>query len=164
MSVDQNHSCKAIMDEFCPPSLQFRALGKVSHARWLTLAIHINFLYRIYTNQCEDIVHLATFVVTIYSYLWPFSFIQSSVCNFDWFFLALKMTKNYFDILWHIFWFNMQMIKKLSLSRGNKYNVPWPWISPSFLYHSPSTPISPSESPPSPHPLPPYPHLLPPIP
>ena len=73
MSVDQNllyRSCRAIMDGFCPPSLQFRALGKVSHARWLTLAIRINFLYMSCINPSEEIVHLATFVVTIYSYLW----------------------------------------------------------------------------------------------
>ena len=73
MSVDQNllyRSCKAIINGFCPPSLARRKIAKVSHARWLTTAIRINFLYMSMTSPSPEIVRLATFVVTVYATLW----------------------------------------------------------------------------------------------
>ena len=73
MSVDQNilyRSCHAIIEGVCPLSLAQRALGHVCHARWLTLAIRINFLYMTFGEPSVELFRLANFVVTVYSYLW----------------------------------------------------------------------------------------------
>ena len=76
MSVDQNllyRSCRAIIDGKCPPDLAQRALGHVSHARWLTLALRVNFLYMTFTSPSFEVYRLAFFVINVYivySALW----------------------------------------------------------------------------------------------
>ena len=73
MSWDQTllyRSCRAIIDGVCPPWLARRKVGGVSHARWLTTAIRINFLYMSMTSPSPEITRLATFVVTVYACLW----------------------------------------------------------------------------------------------
>ena len=73
MSWDQTllyRSCRAIIDGVCPPWLARRKVGGVSHARWLTTAIRINFLYMSMTSPTPEVTRLATFVVTIYACLW----------------------------------------------------------------------------------------------
>ena len=73
MSTDQNllyRSCQAIISGICPPSLAKRKIGGICHARWLTLAIRINFLYMSMPIPSPALFRLATFVVTVYSYLW----------------------------------------------------------------------------------------------
>ena len=73
MSVDQNilyRSCRAIIDGVCPPDLAKRTLGPVFHARWITLALRINFLYMSVATPSEELYRLTWFVINIYAYLW----------------------------------------------------------------------------------------------
>ena len=73
MSWDQNllyRSCRAIIDGVCPPWLARRKIGGVCHARWLTTAIRINFLYMSMARPSAEVTRLATFVVTVYACLW----------------------------------------------------------------------------------------------
>ena len=73
MSVDQKllyRSCRAIIDGVCPPDLAKRTLGPVFHARWLTLALRINFLYMSTESPSEELYRLTFFVVTVYCALW----------------------------------------------------------------------------------------------
>ena len=73
MSTDQwllYHSCKAIINGKCPAWLAKRKVGGVSHARWLTTAVRINFVYMSMSEPSEAITRLATFVVTGYAKWW----------------------------------------------------------------------------------------------
>ena len=73
MSTDQNllyQSCKAIINGSCPPALAKRTIGPVSHARWLTLAVRINFLYMSMPVSSPAVTRMATFVITVYAKLW----------------------------------------------------------------------------------------------
>ena len=71
--MDQNllyRSCRAIIDGVCPADLAKRTLGPIFHARWITLALRINFLYMSVASPSEELYRLAWFVVNIYGYLW----------------------------------------------------------------------------------------------
>ena len=73
MSKDQRYlyySCKAIIDGKCPAWLAKRKIGGVSHARWLTTAIRINFVYMATPVPTTAIKRLATFVVQGYACWW----------------------------------------------------------------------------------------------
>ena len=73
MSVDQSifyRACRAVIDGVCPPDLAKRKLGKVHHARWLTLAIRILFLYMSTASPSEDLCRMAWFTVNVYGFLW----------------------------------------------------------------------------------------------
>ena len=73
MSVDQSifyRACRAVIDGVCPPDLAKHKLGKVHHARWLTLAIRILFLYMSTASPSEDLCCMAWFTVNVYGYLW----------------------------------------------------------------------------------------------
>ena len=72
-SVDQlllYRSCLAIIEGVCPPDLMKRTLGKVHHARWITLALHINFLYMTCPEPSEELYRLCWFVINVYCTLW----------------------------------------------------------------------------------------------
>ena len=73
MSVDQKllyRSCRAIIAGVCPPDLAKRTLGPVFHARWLTLALRINFLYMSVASPSEELFRLTWFVINVYAFLW----------------------------------------------------------------------------------------------
>ena len=73
MSVDQvllYKSCRAIITGICPPELAKRTLGPVFHARWITLALRINFLYMSVASPSEELFRLAFFVINVYALLW----------------------------------------------------------------------------------------------
>ena len=73
MSVDQNilyRACRAVITGHCPADLAQRTLGPVFHARWLTLAIRVVFLYMSIAQPSEHLFRLTWFVVNIYCYLW----------------------------------------------------------------------------------------------
>ena len=73
MSTDQfllYHTCKAIINGKCPSWLAKRRVGGVSHARWLTTAIRILYVYMSISEPSEAITRLATFVVSGYACWW----------------------------------------------------------------------------------------------
>ena len=73
MSTDQNllyRTCRALIDGVCESSLARRKIGKISFARWLTLAIRINMCYISTRKPSTGLVILTKFVVTIYAKLW----------------------------------------------------------------------------------------------
>ena len=73
MSTDQQllyQSSRAIIDGHCPPALAKRTIGPVSHARWLTTAVRINYLYMSMEVPTKSVSRMATFVITIYAFLW----------------------------------------------------------------------------------------------
>ena len=73
MSTDQNllyRTCRALIDGVCDSSLARRKIGKISFARWLTLAIRINMCYMSTRKPSTGLVILTKFVVTIYAKLW----------------------------------------------------------------------------------------------
>ena len=73
MSTDQRtlyRSCRAIIDGEWTAGLELATLGPLNHARWITLAVRLNYLYMSTPNPSEEIVRLAWFVVTIYSVIW----------------------------------------------------------------------------------------------
>lgn len=73
MSSDQKtlyKSCKAIIAGSCPPKLAKYTLGGVSHARWLTLAVRINFLFMATIEPSPELYRMAWFVINVYSLLW----------------------------------------------------------------------------------------------
>ena len=59
-----------MIDGVCPPSLAKRKVAGICHARWLTTAIRINFLYMSMPTPSAELTRLATFVVTVYACLW----------------------------------------------------------------------------------------------
>ena len=69
-SVCCTTSSKAIIDGKCPPWLAHRKVGGISHARWLTTAIRINFVYMSMPVPTPAITRLATFVVQGYACWW----------------------------------------------------------------------------------------------
>lgn len=76
MSTDQKnlyHTSRAIIDGNCPTSLAIGSIGPVCHARWLTLAVRLNFLYMSDENPSDEVKRLASFVVRIYGLLWFFA-------------------------------------------------------------------------------------------
>ena len=73
MSTDQTtlyRSCRAIIDGKWTASLELATLGPLNHARWITLALRLNYLYMSTPNPSEEISRLAWFVVTIYGVIW----------------------------------------------------------------------------------------------
>ena len=73
MSTDQRllyDASKAVIDGCCPAALAKRTIGPVSHARWLTTAVRILFLYMSTVNPSPEVTQMATFVISVYSYLW----------------------------------------------------------------------------------------------
>ena len=73
MNTDQNllyRTCRALIDGVCDSSLARRKIGKISFARWLTLAIRINMCYMSTRKPSTGLVILTKFVVTIYAKLW----------------------------------------------------------------------------------------------
>ena len=73
MTTDQKmlyRSCRDIIDGKWTSSLELATLGPVNHARWITLALRLNYLYMSTPNPSEEIVRLAWFVVTIYAVIW----------------------------------------------------------------------------------------------
>ena len=73
MSVDQvllYRGCRALIEGRVPADLAKRALGPICHARWLTLALRIVFLYMTFASPSPELYRLAWFVVNIYGYLW----------------------------------------------------------------------------------------------
>ena len=73
MSTDQKtlyKSCRAVIDGKWSTGLELGTLGPLSHARWITLALRLNFLYLSTPNPSHEIKRLAWFVVRIYGNLW----------------------------------------------------------------------------------------------
>ena len=65
MSTDQRllyDASKAVIDGCCPAALAKRTIGPVSHARWLTTAVRILFLYMSTVNPTPEVIQMATFV------------------------------------------------------------------------------------------------------
>ena len=73
MSTDQRTlyaSCRAVIDGKWSTGLELGTLGPLNHARWITLALRLNFIYMATVDPPEEITRLAWFVVNIYGYLW----------------------------------------------------------------------------------------------
>ena len=73
MSVDQAllyRSCIAIIDGVCPANLAKRTLAGINHARWITLALRINFLFMATPEPSVELFRLCWFVINIYCFLW----------------------------------------------------------------------------------------------
>ena len=73
MSVDQRllyRSCIAVIEGVCPVDLAKRTLGAVSHSRWLTLALRINFMYMSCPEPSAELTRLCWFVINVYALLW----------------------------------------------------------------------------------------------
>ena len=82
MSTDQKtlyHSCRAVIDGKWTTGLELGTLGPLNHARWITLALRLNFLYMSTADPSEEIQRLAWFVVTIYASLSHYGHLQESV-------------------------------------------------------------------------------------
>ena len=72
MNTDQQLlylGCQALING-CPENLKHRTLGNLSHARWLTTAIRIVFLYMSTENPSPALCRLTWFVLNCYSILW----------------------------------------------------------------------------------------------
>ena len=73
MSSDQKtlyRSCKAIIAGSCPSALAKYTLAGVNHARWLTLAVRINFLFMATAEPSMELYRLTWFVINVYALLW----------------------------------------------------------------------------------------------
>lgn len=63
----------AVVEGICPPDLVNRALGPLNHARWVTFALRILFLFMTYQKAPFALQRLAEFVIKVYAPMW-FSF------------------------------------------------------------------------------------------
>ena len=73
MSSDQKllyQASVAIRSGSVPANLAKVTIGPVFHARWITLATRILFLYMVTSNPSPELYRMAWFVVNIYCYLW----------------------------------------------------------------------------------------------
>ena len=73
MSVDQTmlyRCCRAIITGKCPADLAKRSIGKLNHARWITLAVRILFVYMGTASPSYKLRRCTWFVINIYCYLW----------------------------------------------------------------------------------------------
>lgn len=73
LSTDQKYLyeiCVAVSSGECSVELLNRNPGKVSHARWLTLANRILRLYISSESPCENLKDLTHYIIKVYSPLW----------------------------------------------------------------------------------------------
>ena len=73
LSTDQNllyRMCEAINAGTIDDNLGNRKPGPMSHARWLTAALRVLFLYVTTPNPTEGLRVIATFTVKVYAILW----------------------------------------------------------------------------------------------
>lgn len=74
LSTDQKcrlyNICIAVAKGDCSSDLAFQKPGKVCHSRWLTTANRIMRLYVATENPTDNLVILATFVMSVYAPMW----------------------------------------------------------------------------------------------